>query len=90
MDEFQSLVQIVCNSASPLDNRQRAEQRLQEIQNDKDSWQILLNFLSCPDNNLLFFIGMTKEIILTQSHLFCMFRPRLIFMCLEKLGKFQS
>jgi hypothetical protein len=56
-EEFESLVQIVCNQSSSVQSRQNAEGRLSEIQNDDSAWQILLGFLSVTDDNLLFFIG---------------------------------
>lgn len=56
-EEFESLVQIVCNRTSSVQVRQNAEQRMSEIQNDDSSWHILLNFLTVTDDSLLFFIG---------------------------------
>lgn len=57
LEELRILSKEVCNTAIDRATREKAEKRLLEIQNNDESWQVLLEMVPYCENELLFYIA---------------------------------
>ena len=64
MDEFDGLIEKICNASSPPQIRAQAEQRLMEILSDRNAWKNYANFLFQANDTMCFFIciGMQRMV----------------------------